>query len=112
MKKIQYFITYSIFIAQLLIVFLVGVLTWNVIHLSGAQRAQDIMVTVPLFMYGFPLSIIQYVVLICINYLKRKNNYNEEDKHIEYLSNLNIKIPIIFFLIFISIISTISLLGV
>lgn len=108
MKKIQYFITYSIFIAQLLIVLLVGILTWNVIHLSGAQRAQDIMVTMPLFIYGFPLSIIQYLVLIFIKYLKRKNNYNE-DKHIEYLSNLNIKMPVVFFLIFISIISTISL---
>lgn len=108
MKKIQYFITYSIFIAQLLIVLLVGILTWNVIHLSGAQRAQDIMVTMPLFIYGFPLSIIQYLVLIFIKYLKRKNNYNE-DKYIEYLSNLNIKIPVVFFLIFISIISTISL---
>jgi heme/copper-type cytochrome/quinol oxidase subunit 2 len=108
MKIIEYFITYSIFIAQLLIVLLVGILTWNVIHLSGAQRAQDIMVTMPLFMYGFPLSIIQYLVLISIKYFKRKNNF-DEDKHIEYISNINIKIPIIFFLIFISIISTISL---
>lgn len=56
------------------------------------------MVTMPLFIYGLPLSIIQYLILIFIKYFKRKNNYNE-DKHIEYLSNLNIKIPVIFFLI-------------
>lgn len=62
-KTYQIF-TYIIFLIQTGLVLLTGKWTWWVIHLSGAARAQDLMVLFPLILFGLPLSLFQFFFML------------------------------------------------